>query len=235
MNHVRRAAYLNGNGATFLASGDIGKAFQSFKGSLQTLIQAAAELEVAAPAPATAGGDLRYLTPDGISRPIPRSRMDGKDAQISIDDGNAGKAYLYSKGLVFYPSITFTDVDIAFYASIVLFNLVLTHHRRSKDLQERDLTKLLALYDLVLRLVGKASQSEQYDLSQLALATLNNKSVVHADLGQHAAAARSLYHVWDVLQTPVRRPRMLEAYELEGLVLNVYLLLVNAPRLAGAA
>ena len=233
MNHVRRAAFLNGNGAIFLAHGNNGKAFKCFKGSLQTLIQAATELEVAAPA--TAGTGVRHPTLDGISRPIPRSRIDGKDAQISIDDGNEGKAYLYSKGLVFYPSATFTRVDIAFYASIVLFNLVLTHHRRSKDLQDRDLTNLLALYDLVLRLVGEAGRSEQYDLSHLALAILNNMSVVHADLGQHAAAARCLYHVWDVIQTPAHRPRTLEAYELEGFFLNVYLLLVNAPRVAGAA
>lgn len=233
MNHIRRAAYLNGNGAIFLAHGDNEKAFRSFKGSLQTLIRAATEFEMAAPE--SYGKAVRHPTPDGLSRPIPRSRLDGRDSEITLNDAKEGKAYVYSKGLVFYPSLTLTLEDITFYSSIVLFNLVLTYHRTSKHLQDRSLTKLLALYDLVLRLVVANAHSSQYDLSQLAVAALNNKSVVHAELGQHVAAARSLYYVWDLLQSPIRRPRLLEASELEGLMMNIYLMLVHGPSVAATA
>ena len=231
MNHVRRAAYLNSNGATFLGIGDNGKAYRSFKASLQTLLQAVLELDV------TTGETEVERTPimDAISRPIPRSRLDGGDAQLSLEADKEGKPYLYNKGLVFYPNTTFTTVDLAFYASIVVFNLVLVHHRKSKNLQDRDLTKLLALYDVVLKLISGSARSGQYDCSHLALVTLNNKSVVHSELGQHAMATRMLYHVWDVMKAPTRRPRLLETWEVEGLFLNIYLMLINAPRVAGAA
>ena len=106
---------------------------------------------------------------------------------------------------------------------------------------ERDLKKLLALYDMVLKLIAESTRSvapngrPPNDCTNLVVATLNNKSVVHSELGQHATARRLLYHVWDVMKYPDRRPAMLETWEVEGFFLNIYLMLVNAPNVAGAA
>jgi len=179
-------------------------------------------------------GDIEATT-STISRPIPRCRLDGMDEQIASANNQGGKPYIYSKALIFYPNTSLTPVDIAFYSSVVVFNLVLTSHRKSSNLRERDLAKLLALYDLVLQLISASTRTGKYDSSHLVLATLNNKSVVHSELGQHRVARQVLYYVWDVLRTPVRRPRILDPWEIEGISLNIFLMMVNAPNVAEAA
>lgn len=237
MNHIRRAAYFNSNGASLLAGGDAKKAFQSFKTSLQTLTTAIVELEDEIPPPDTA---VMVAAADSntsrieLSRAVPRSPMVGQnDAHPSPEE--QGQPFLYSKALVFYPNSTATCVDLAFYSSVVVFNFVLTYHRNGKSQQESGLKKLLALYDLCLRLIGEGSRTRQHDCSNLMVATLNNKSVIHSELGQHAKARRMLYHVWDVMKHPERRPDLLETWEVEGIFLNIYLILVNCPQVAGAA
>lgn len=228
MNHLRRAAYLNSNGASLLAVGENSKAFKCFKGSLQSLLQAVIIFEEAPPA----STDVTSPTSDIVSRPIPRTRMDGASMKPSDDDG---KAYLYSKGLVFYLSSAISLFDLAFYGSVIVFNLVLSYQRRRTDMQERDLNKLLALYDLCLKLVGEGAKAKQYDCCNLVVATLNNKAVVHSELRDFTKARRVLYHVWDIMKYPDRRPKLLEPWEIEGIFLNIYLLLVNSPNVAGAA
>lgn len=231
MNHVRRAAYLNSNGASYLAMGDTEKAHKSFKDSLKTILQAISEGDVIEELPLPE----RNPTFDAMARPIPRSRMDGNDAQLSMQADKEGKAYSYGKGLVFYPNTTFTTTDLAFYSSIVVFNLVLTCQRRPKHLQEKQMQRLLRLYQVVLQLIDETSRSGKYDCSHLVVATLNNTAVLHSELGQHASARRMLYHVWDVLRGPQRRPMILDTFEVEGLFLNIFLMLANAPRVAEAA
>lgn len=226
MNHIRRAAYFNSTGATCLAFGENAKAFKSFKTSLKCLAQAIMHAEDTAP---TEG---QTADTEMITKAVPRSPMSQtKEGALGAD----GEPYLYSKGLVFYPNATLSTCDLAFYCSVVVFNLVLTYHRKSKNLRESDLTKLLQLYELCLKLISEGAKSNDYDCCNLMVATLNNKSVVHSQLGQHIKARRMLYHVWDVMKYPDRRPQLLETSEVEGIFLNIYLILVNAPQVAGAA
>lgn len=229
MNHIRRAAYFNSNGATYLASGEVGNAFRSFKTSLQCLAQAI--IKVNEDSQPTREDEALANQNDQISRALPRSSFGpAREAQ-----DQEGQPYLYSKGLVFYPNTTATMADLTFYCSVVVFNLVLAFHRKSKVLQDRDLQKLLRLYELCLRLIGEGARCNQYDCGNLLLATLNNKSVVHSQLGEHTVARRMMYHVFDAVQYPDRRPRHLESWEIEGIFLNIFLMLVNAPQVAGAA
>jgi hypothetical protein len=239
MNHIRRAAYFNSNGAALLAVGDTKKAFQSFQTSLKTLATAIEELGDAVPPPdnevATAATDSR-TNHIGVSRAVHRSPMACQnDAPKDPSPDELGQPYLYSKALVFSPNSTATCVDLAFYNSVVVFNLVLTYHGDGKSMQEGGLKKLLALYDLCLSLLGEGSRTSQYDCTILMVVTLNNKSVIHSELGQHAEARRMLYHVWDVMKHPERRPGLLETCEVEGIFLNIYLILFNCPQVAGAA
>jgi hypothetical protein len=226
-NHLRRAAFLNSNGASMLAFGDNAKAYKAFKGSLQHIMQAVMLYEDTPP-PAKHSDAL-----DIVSRPVPRNRIDGMSMKPPPEEN--GNAYMYSKGLVFYLSGTIKLADLAFYSSAVVFNLVVSFQRRRKPLQERDLTKLLALYDLCLKLVSEGTKTKQYDNCNLVVAALNNKAVVHAELGDFTRARRVLYHVWDVMKYPSRRPKLLEAWEVEGIFLNIYLWLVNSPQVASAA
>lgn len=225
MNHIRRAAFFNNQGTIHLGTGETGKAFKSFKASLQSLAKAIVKADESSQMEddATAGNSS-----EEISRATPRSIMNQKQDE-------EGQPYLYSKGLVFYPSSTLTLVDLSFYCSVVVFNLVITFHSRGKNFQERDLHKLLQMYDLCLKLISESSRSSQYDCGNLMVAALNNKSVVHSELEQHTTARRMLYHVWDVMQYPERRPRHMERWEIEGIFLNIYLVLVNGPQVAGAA
>ena len=228
MNCIRRAAYFNSSGATLLATNEAGKALKAFKISLKCLAEAIVEAN-------NDGGRIQDNPTDAsgiISRAVPRSRMD-LDQEDCLDE--LGQPYLYSKGLVFYPNSTVTLVDLSFYSSVVVFNLVLAYHRRSKSLQEADLKKLLQLYELCLRLISEGARSSHYDCCNLMVAALNNKSVVHSELGQHTRARRMLYHVWDVMKYPERRPGLMETWEVEGIFLNIYLILVNSPQVASAA
>jgi hypothetical protein len=226
MNHIRRAAYFNSSGATYLGAGENGKAFKSFKISLQCLAQAIIVTNEPSQAEKEVNSD------DMISRAIPRSPLGPRTQENGELDG---QPYIYGKGLVFYPNSTLTLADLTFYCSVVVFNLVLTYHRKSKNLQERDLNKLLQLYELCLQLIREGCRSNQYDCGNLLVATLNNKSVVHSALGQHTKARRLLYPVWDVMKNPQRRPGMLESWEIEGIFLNIFLILINAPQVAEAA
>jgi hypothetical protein len=226
-NHLRRAAYLNSNGCSMLAVGENAKAFKALKGALQNVLQAVMLYE---DNPVAAAASER---PDTVSRPVPRSRMDGASMKPSPEENDS--AYIYSKGLVFYLTSNVTLLELAFYASVIVFNLVLAFQRRRKPLQERDLNKLLALYDLCLRLIHEGSKAKQYDSCNLIVATLNNKAVVHAELRDFTKARRVLYHVWDVMKYPKRRPGLLEQWEIEGIFLNIYQLLVNSPQTASAA
>jgi len=255
MNHLRRAAYHNSNGALFLAVGENKKALKSFKTSLQTLARALLELEEGgmlgdAPPPpavvqdAVAGAagnnaDQHHNNDMVLSRAIPRSALCGPTNVPTnpqdVAENEEGKPYIYSKGLVFYPRASVTILDFAFYSSIIVFNLVVAYHRQKTHLRERNLTKLLALYEIVLKLLGESSRSRHNDCTNLVVAALNNKSVIHSELGQHQSAQRMLYLVWDVMKYPERRPRLLETWEVEGFFLNIYTLLVYAPRVAGAA
>ena len=228
MNHIRRAAYFNSSGATYLAAGEIGNAFRSFKTSLQCLAQAILKVDEE---PQPTNSETQVDSSEQISRVLPRSRLGPARQEEEID----GQPYLYSKGLVFYPNPTTTMADLTFYCSVVVFNLVLTYHRKNKVVKDRDLRKLLRLYELCLQLIGEGAQSNQYDCGNILLAAMNNKSVVHSELGEHAVARRTMYHVFDVLQYPQRRPGSLELSEIEGIFLNVYLILINGPQVAGAA
>lgn len=227
-NHLRRAAYLNSNGCSMLAVGDNAKAFKTLKEALQNVLQAVMLYEDNPVASAAERPD-----DDIVSRPVPRSRMDGASMKPSPEEND--RAYIYSKGLVFYLTSNVTLLELAFYASVIVFNLVLALQRRRKPLQERDLNKLLALYDLCLKLIHEGSKAKQYDSCNLIVATLNNKAVVHAELRDFTKARRVLYHVWDVMKYPSRRPGLLEPWEIEGIFLNIYQLLVNSPKTASAA
>ncbi|CAB9509547.1 expressed unknown protein [Seminavis robusta] len=228
MDQVRRAAYHNSTGASLLAAGDTKKACKSFKSSLQVFARLVAQLGDDQPPPQEANPDeVKVLWP------VPRSPMASPDTETSPE--NQGQPYLYSKAMVFYPNSTITSVDLTFYVSVVVFNLLVTYQTTKKNPQGRDLKKIFDLYELCLRLISESAKSMEYDCAHLVVATLNNKSVLLSELGQHTLARRMLYHVWDVMQYPQRRPEHLEQSEVEGIFLNIFLILVNAPYVAGAA
>jgi hypothetical protein len=155
MNHIRRAAYFNNNGASLLAGGDPKNAFQSLKTSLQTLATAIVELENEVTPPpnnaamvAAANSNTNHILP---SRAIPRSPMVSENDAPEDPPPDESRPFLYSKALVFYPKSTATSEDLSFYTSVVVFNLVLTYHSNGKILRESGLPSTTFASDLLAK------------------------------------------------------------------------------------
>lgn len=127
-----------------------------------------------------------------------------------------------------------TQDGVAMFCGAVIFNMALVLHKRSRQDKGVSLPKALQLYGSSIDMFSKVSS--HFDLSGVISAALNNKATIYFAGDDFEGSRRELARL-QLYLTPAEHsvitPSILDAYDFQGILLN--LLLLKAPVVAEAA
>ncbi|CAB9514487.1 expressed unknown protein [Seminavis robusta] len=195
---VVNAAQLNQTGASCLAANQLEKAQKCFQMALESVT--CSSLNAVQP-----HADMKalMLSQEQSSRRCPQEN----------------EGFIYSKPFFFNPEATITEEDVAPYGGVILFNLALTYHERSRTVGESSLHVALRLYEKCISLLKHATS---FDCSNVIIAALNNQARIHEELLDFQKASMRFKLLADFLHRSDVRTDTLEQEDLQDIFLNLF-------------
>jgi tetratricopeptide (TPR) repeat protein len=202
---VLNAAQLNQTGASCLAAYQLERAQKCFQIALESVALASQDVFIFDnQQQLEEQWALTLMTSqESFSRAIPREN----------------EGFIYSKPFFFNPEATMTEEDIAPYGGVILFNLALTYHERSRFLGESSLRLALRMYDKCLTLLKNANS---FDCSNVIIAALNNQAQIHEVLLDYRNASNRFKVLADFLHQADVRTDTLEPDDLRDIFHNIF-------------
>lgn len=201
---VVNAAHLNQSGASCLAANQLVQAQKYFQLALETITLAGHDLS-----------DSDSTRQQSMStKPLMVSQE-----SISKRSSCDSEGYIYSKPFFFNPAATLTEEEIAPYGGVILFNLALTYHERSRTVGESALRVALSLYEKCLALLKHATS---FDCSNVIIAALNNQARIYEELLDYQRAGLRFKLLAEFLNEEEVRTDTLETDDLQDIFLNIF-------------
>jgi hypothetical protein len=140
----------------------------------------------------------------------------------------AQESYLFTEAITIPEHGDQSEVDTQIYSAVVVFNLALAVHREGKNGKIESMAKAQKLYTVLINQC-------MHRITVIAkLAAINNLSQIRFDCGEYERAREGLDHISAFMRASSNTNQtMLEAPEIQGLLMNV--LLLKAPVIAPAA
>lgn len=203
---VINAAQLNQSGASCLAANQLEQAQKCFQLALESVT--------------LAGHDMISENDSTSSQQaLGANSLVVPQQSISKTSPHDSEGYIYSKPFFFNPAATLTEEDIAPYGGVILFNLALTHHARSRQVGESALKVAMRLYEKCLTLLKHATS---FDCSNVIIAALNNQGRIFEELMDYRRASLRFKLLADFLNEEDVRTDTLEQEDLQDIFLNIY-------------
>ena len=201
---VINAAYLNQSGASCLTANQLEQAQKYFELALQTIT--------------LAGHDMMASDNTTSQQPLSPKSLVVSQQSISKRASSLSDSFIYSKPFFFNPAATLAEEDIAPYGGVILFNLALTYHERSRTVGESALRLALRLYEKCLSLLKHATT---FDCSNVIIAALNNQAQIFEELLDYQRAGLRFKLLADFLKEDDVRKDTLEPDDLQDIFLNI--------------
>ena len=199
MNFIKQAAYLNDEAIVLLSAAkyrDAMRAFESALVGMQMLINAANELPLQA----------------NQTVSLPNCMVRGS---IAISDFQSDQFYIYNNFLRFSHGNTFCHKDLAFYVSIILFNMALASHVEGRNTNdERVLRKALKMYQMGFEMVDEVAIDSNH-AREIMVLMVNNKALIHHELGAYTQRKQDIELLSDLILG-------LSCYEMAIIDINVH-------------
>jgi hypothetical protein len=201
-DQVVMAAQLNRTGASCLATNQLERARKCFQMALESVTLTSQDVFI-------------------FNSQHQQESQEHMTSQESVSRVNPGESegFVYSKPFFFNPEVTMADGDIAPYEGVILFNLALTYHERSRLLGESSLRIALRMYDMCLILLKNANT---FDCSNVIIAALNNQARIHEELLDFGNACNRFKLLADFLHMADVRTDTLEPNDLQNIFLNIF-------------
>ena len=200
---VVNAAQLNQTGASRLAANELEEAQKCFQKALESVT--------------LASHDVCMI--DSTKQEHQTKTLLIPQAPFSRDTHLDSEGFVYSKPFYFNPEATMREEDISPYGGVILFNLALTYHERSRFSGESSLRLALRLYDKCLILLKNATS---FDCSNVIIAALNNQARIHEVLLDFRKASIRYKLLAEFLHQTDVRTDTLEADDLQEILLNIF-------------
>lgn len=228
-NLIRRAAYLNREGATALVLGDLPSAVNLLSQALQVIVEAGGFDS----SPSIMSDYMAQSFPFERQAPcsLP-SQLRHKQVHKLSESSESGFFFVYSNPFIFHP-ITVEVPDYATNcAAVCLFNLGLAYHQRGRLADSAAVSRAHTLYNMSLALV--AQMPCQAACMNLKVAGTNNLAHVLFEVCESAEAKTTLQALLAILSAnKTTSPPPFGDVEIEKFYMNI--LYVNGSTLAGAA
>lgn len=220
---VRSIAFLNREGAAFLAAGDFDTASNMFFHGLELLsieggLQASPEVASAYLAQSFPFDDSRAMRPHA-----PACRL----SSIAKDDSSY---FVYTNPLLLHPDISLASDCSIHCAAVLLFNMALAFHQRGRLADYRALLRARRLYEMCLEMITRTTC--ELLCTNVHVAAINNKAHIQFECSDTGDAKSTLHELLIVLSSKFSKPQF-EELEIEKFYLNIFFL--NTTNMAGAA
>ena len=203
---VINAAHLNQSGASCLAANDLEQAQRYFQLALESVTHAGHDIAENDSVPAPPKCDA--------SQSLQMSKQ-----PISKTNSHESEGFIYSKPFFFNPAATLTEEDIAPYGGVILFNLALTYHERSRVVGESALRVAMKLYEKCLSLLKHA---RTFDCSNVIIAALNNQARIFEEVADYKRASYRFRLLAEFLNEDDVRTDTMEKADLQDIFLNIF-------------
>ena len=147
-----------------------------------------------------------------------------------------GSTFLYSVPFLLQERESFSERELSFYSSIVLFNLALCFHKQGVKGRSKMIQQALNLYMFTLQLLADSDALQNQVTTMIEALVLNNKANCHYELCDTAAEHDTAEHLVEILTMGVLQPKngFPQAIH-EELVINSSIILDMGRRAAEAA